>query len=100
MLADYLKKASEPFGYINLAEAVLWWAIALVVLKMAMGAKRAALTFWMRVLSGTLFVFGASDVIEVGTGAWYRPVGLLALKSVCVLVSLVCLLRLWQLRKA
>jgi hypothetical protein len=34
----------------------------------------------------TLVLFGISDVVEVETGAWYRPWWLLVWKGVCVMV--------------
>ena len=39
-------------------------------------------------LAVTMFAFGGSDVVEAGTGAWWRPWWLLVWKGACVLVLL------------
>jgi hypothetical protein len=67
----------------NACEAALWFAMAIAVMlryrRVAIGMRRIA--------HGTatfLVLFAASDLIEMQTGAWWRPVGLLILKGVCV----------------
>jgi len=79
-----------PFEYANYAEAILWVLIGLTFVAYAVrraGAVRrrcvvAALTF---------LLFGVSDVIEVQTGAWWRPWWLLVWKGSCVAALLVLL---------
>lgn len=39
-------------------------------------------------LALVFFAFGGSDVVEVRTGAWWRPWWLLIWKGVCVLIML------------
>jgi len=75
----------------NVIEAVFWMAVAATVYLRSernsgpgwldLGARAAVAFFW----------FGISDFIEVRTGAWYRPLGLLAMKGICVAVLLHCL---------
>jgi len=71
------------FVYSNYAEAGLWTVMgAAALLK---GHKdRSGI-----ILGLTLIAFGASDLIESRTGAWYRPWWLFAWKAGCVLSILV-----------
>jgi len=74
----------------NILEGILWLSIAGAILIRNHGKKglrrglanRAAVAF---------FWFGISDFIEVSTGAWYKPLGLLVLKAACVGALLHCL---------
>lgn len=59
------------FVWANYLEAALWWALAGVAFFRAPVGGRA-------VLVAGLAAFGLSDVVEVQTGAWYRPGWLLA----------------------
>ena len=77
-----LAATDSLFAWANYIESVLWCLIAAVV---AVGGKSN--TRFM--LAGLLVVFGSSDVVEVQTGAWFRPWWLLTWKSVCVLGILV-----------
>ena len=72
------------FEIANYAEAVVWFAMALYCVTRAITTRRANL--WL--LTIALLLFGASDVVEVRTGAWYRPWWLLAWKTACVLTIL------------
>jgi len=83
----------------NVIEGVLWIAISGIIYfltrattdeKQKQISRRAIIAF---------FWFGISDFIEIGTGAWYRPVWLLMLKSVCVLTLVHCLFSHNALRK-
>ena len=79
------------FETANYMEAGLWGLIGLAFLGHAAirdDAKRRH-----RIGAGILFVlFGISDVVEAGTGAWWRPWWLLAWKGAC-LIGLLLLLR-------
>jgi hypothetical protein len=67
----------------NLIEAALWLAISLaLVVKASLGSNRLRRTLVL--LAVTFVAFGASDLIESETGAWWRPPWLLALKGLCV----------------
>lgn len=71
----------------NGCEAVLWLVLATVVaLRFRTSAPRLRRVSWR--VSVLLVAFGISDVIEMHTGAWWRPPALLVLKGVC-LVGLV-----------
>ena len=80
----------------NYVEAGLWIAIALAFAASCVwrGSDKktcvaAALTF---------LLFGVSDIVEVQTGAWWRPWWLFAWKAACVL-SMICLLVRWLRRR-
>jgi hypothetical protein len=76
-----------PLDIFNGCEAIFWFAMAIVVM---LRYRRAAIGT-RRIAHGTatfLVLFAASDLIEMQTGAWWRPTGLLILKGVCV-ISLV-----------
>lgn len=74
----------------NYAEAGLWACIGLgffLHALLAVGQKRRT-----SLLAGATFiVFGASDIVETTTGAWWRPWWLLAWKVTCVVVFLALL---------
>lgn len=74
---------------LNLAEAVLWFAIALILLLRA--RRTVACRMLLRVSSATFFVFGLSDLVEIFTRAWYQPLALLLLKTFCVMTLIGCL---------
>ncbi|MBE7458640.1 MAG: hypothetical protein KJ057_17160 [Phycisphaerae bacterium] len=44
----------------------------------------------------TFLAFGASDVVEADTGAWWRPWWLLAWKAACLAVLLTLLIRTFE----
>ena len=64
----------------NVIEAIFWIATAGIIY----GRTRAETDRQLREIAGrttfTLFWFGISDFIEVGTEAWYRPTWLLLMK--------------------
>ena len=67
----------------NLAEAGLWFVVASVLaVKGAFSPADFRPTLWL--LGSAFFAFGVSDLIEARTGAWWDPLGLLALKASCV----------------
>jgi hypothetical protein len=75
----------------NAIEASLWSLIAVVI---AWRSWRAAGR--SRIVGATAAVafaaFAVSDLIEIQTGAWYRPVWLLAWKAACIIVFAACYL--------
>jgi hypothetical protein len=79
--------ASTFFGTSNYLEAALWGAIAV---GFVIAAIRSTETTRARAaVAAVAFVaFGLSDVVEVQTGAWWRPWWLLAWKAACVAVFL------------
>jgi hypothetical protein len=76
----------------NRIEAVLWFGFAVVFGCKAVKAwnSSAARCTLLTVLAMAFAVFGLSDLIESGTGAWWRPWWLLAMKAGCIVVFVVC----------
>ena len=71
------------FATANYIESALWGLIALVF---AVAATRRAGQVRLRctLASVSFLLFGLSDVVEVATGAWWRPWWLLVWKGACV----------------
>lgn len=69
----------------NLIEAVLWAGFAVFFAAGALRGRGARRRLWL-ILSVAFVAFSLSDVIESRTGAWWRPPGLLVLKSACLCV--------------
>jgi len=71
------------FETANYVEAALWMIMGLgfVIAGSRYAARRRRRFFLVGV---TLIVFGASDVVETQTGAWWRPWWLLAWKGFCL----------------
>ena len=67
----------------NLVEAV-WWGIVAVVIAITGGRARDMTPRVRWGLAAAFLAFGVSDLIEIATGAWWRPLGLLLLKAACV----------------
>lgn len=80
------------FEWGNYVEAAVWAAMA--VFCAVRGARRMDGRLWA--LAVVLLLFGASDVIEVRTGAWYRPWWLLVWKGLCVVTILTLLAPYWR----
>ncbi len=77
-------------GWCNAFEAGFWIVIAVIVYlrsrrlvggRWKVGVTAAVAFFW----------FGISDVLEIGSGVWWRPWPLLLLKLACVVVLAGCL---------
>ena len=72
------------FETANYMEAALWGLLAVamcVVTARSQVHRRRAVAAAL-----VLFAFGASDLVEVHTGAWWRPPWLLVWKGVCVIL--------------
>jgi hypothetical protein len=95
-MIDYLKSLT-PFQLANLAEAGLWISLAIGVAIKAL-LRPPSSRFSAIIATVTLLAFGISDVVEMRTGAWWRPRWLLLWKGGCVAVFLVLLIR--HFRKA
>lgn len=79
----------------NAVEAGLWIAIGVFFAVFAItriGRDRAALCRRCWFAFATFVAFGLSDVVELHTGAWWRPWWLFAWKAVCILALVVLLL--------
>ena len=69
---------------VNTLEVVLWTVIGCVFFWQAVRAKSERFRCW---LAGAAFlVLGISDIIEINTGAWWRPWWLLLMKVLCAAV--------------
>ena len=82
---------SGIYAWINLAEAALWIGMALGALAFVIRGRQTPASFaasraGMVLLVIALAAFGASDLVETRTGAWWRPRWLLAWKGGCVIV--------------
>jgi hypothetical protein len=74
-------------------EAALWALLAIVVVI----RYRHAVAGLRRLSYGTsalLVLFAGSDIIEMHTGAWWKPPGLLLFKGVCLVGLIWCFRRL------
>jgi hypothetical protein len=82
----------------NLIEAGVWAVMAVVLCFQGFRGDRRhrGTCLW---LSVTMLVFGASDVVETRTGAWWKPWQLFGWKALCVVALLGGFMRLFKLRK-
>lgn len=83
---SFFAPAALPFfSTSNYIEAVFW---IIVAMGFAITAFQRTGVIRQRCWIGAVvfFLFGLSDVVEVQTGAWYRPWWLLAWKGLCLLV--------------
>lgn len=92
LLAEY-----EILGPFNVAEAA-WWFLMAVVVRIYWQSCKGLTPRLRDVLVVFLVGFGISDLIEMQTGAWWRPVWLLLLKAVCLIGLLTCGLIVWRNR--
>lgn len=84
----------------NFYEAMLWFSIAFILIASALLNKSKKPYKNNLIIASLLFIaFGISDLIEMQTGAWWKPIGLLALKSGCILGFLFCLIRYYKIRR-
>ena len=82
----------------NLIEAGLWFVLAVVLFIYAFRRERR-LRGTLLTLAVTLAIFGASDLVEARTGAWWRPWWLFVWKALCVSALLAGFVRYYQLVK-
>lgn len=74
---------------INAFEVVWWIGCGAVV--GAKSLRAGAPHRWRGLLSAvTLVLFGLSDVVELQTGAWWRPWWLLVWKALCIAILVTC----------
>ena len=80
---------------INVFEVFWWTGCGIVVLAQTLragGVHRGR----GYVLAATFVLFGLSDVVELQTGAWWRPWWLLAWKAACIAVLVSAAIRWWS----
>lgn len=80
----------------NYFEAGLWLVIARTVFVRRIKTS-PALTRLAIITSFSFALFGVYDLVEASTGAWWRPLWLLELKSLCVLSFLCCWIKYLQI---
>ena len=69
---------------VNAGEAILWAVIGSGFVWQAIQSRKSKTRTRCSIAAAAFFVFGLSDVIEITTGAWWRPWWLLLMKAVCV----------------
>jgi hypothetical protein len=79
----------------NYCEAVFWAIVSLVILIGAAKTSRRVKKI-AYVAVPTLFLFGVSDIVEVFTGAWWKPFWLLLWKGLCIIVLVSCFVYYWR----
>jgi hypothetical protein len=86
------------FETVNFLEAALWGVIgfAFLVAAIRFSAGRRS---QCAVLAIAFIAFGASDIVEAHTGAWWRPWWLLLWKGACVVMLLVHFAKYIQARR-
>ena len=78
----------DALALFNSVEAVFWITIGMMVWM----RTRVSVRFQRlgRKASIWFVLFGISDIFEVFTGAWYRPLSLLLLKAACIVALIAC----------
>ena len=77
----------------NAFEAVLWISLGGAVFWKSSCLESRSRILYQRLGQVTAFwfvLFGVSDIFEVFTGAWYKPLSLLVLKAVCIVALIAC----------
>ena len=85
------------FEIANYIEAGFWIVIGAVIIGIAVFRHSADRWSWLSL--GVFVAFGISDIVEVSTGAWWRPWWLLLWKAACVLVMTALLVRYVKRRR-
>ncbi len=94
----FMLAVSAFFRDSNYLECAMWCSIGVAFLIRAMmhADHRTPV-----IITGITFLFfGASDYVEAQTGAWWRPVGLLVWKGLCLLIFLILLIRYAKEKRA
>ena len=88
--------AFDEVAWFNTVEAAWWLLVAVLV---AVEGHRSRRPRGLVIALTLAFVlFSISDVIEIQTGAWWRPTWLAVLKFGCGGAIVLLALRLWQAR--
>src|SRR5579884_490521 len=83
----------------NYIEALFWILVGITVA--IYGPWHGRVGKKLPLMAGLVFVlFGCSDVVEAQTGAWWRPLWLLAWKGLCLILLAVFYLRYRRHRQA
>ena len=74
----------------NIIEGIFWIVIGVIVFVRTPRGSGPRVQRIARIAVFALALFGISDFVEAQTGAWYRPLGLLAFKAACVVTLAYC----------
>jgi len=80
---------AEPEVIGNYIEAAFWITVGAIVAVRG-GSARPPFYRLPWLASGLFVVFGVSDIVEAQTGAWWRPLWLLAWKGLCLIGLAAC----------
>lgn len=84
----------------NFYEAILWFIIAIYLTASAfLNKPKKPYQKNLIIVALLFFAFGVSDLIEIQTGAWWKPLGLLILKGGCILGFIFCFFRYNTIKK-
>ena len=83
----------------NIAEALVWIVIALVIAARASFARPGPRQIGF-IASAAFVAFAGTDLIEAKSGVWYRPLWLLAYNAGCVAFIVGCYVKYLSLRNA
>lgn len=83
----------------NLIEAALWGVLAIALFIYALRSEKSVRGLLL-FLAVVLAVFGASDLVEMRTGAWWKPWWLFVWKAACVLAMVFGFLRYYRISKS
>ncbi len=89
----------QPHAFFNVAEAVFWVVLAVVIAVRAR-FSHPALRRLGYLVAAAFFAFAGTDLVEAKTGAWYRPLWLLGYNAACLAVLVGCFVRYLSVRKA
>ena len=82
----------------NYVEAGAWVTIAVLLFIASLRVERKRGRIGI-IAAVSFLAFGVSDVVEAQTGAFWRPISLLALKALCVLSLALCGLAYLRLKR-
>ncbi len=92
------KNLSDPTVLGNYLEALLWLMLALALAIKAKVSPQNQRRLFLK--AAILFVaFGASDVVEAQTGAWWKPPWLLVWKGGCIAGFALCWWKYHQMKR-
>lgn len=72
--------------WFNLGEAIFWMTIGVLLLCVRVDGLTPKLRW---ILAAAFVLFGISDLIEIQTNAFWRPLSLLVFKGVCLVTIVV-----------
>ena len=75
---------TDIHGIGNAIEALVWWVLGVCMLMAALARPIERNQCLLTAIA--LVLFGCSDIVEISTGAWWRPWWLLTWKGACVLI--------------